>query len=66
VKDFVKRMRYKGPVFRISALTREGCEELIKAVYQHVKAQQVQENEPIEVDPRFASAAPEQDGKDPA
>jgi GTP-binding protein len=30
VKDFVKRFRYKGPVFEISALTREGCEPLIR------------------------------------
>ncbi|MEO6968397.1 MAG: Obg family GTPase CgtA, partial [Rhodanobacteraceae bacterium] len=26
VKDFVKRFKWKGPVFQISALTREGCE----------------------------------------
>jgi GTP-binding protein len=43
VKDFVKRFKFKGPVFEISALTREGCEPLIKAIYQHVKAQQVAE-----------------------
>jgi GTP-binding protein len=36
VKDFVRRLRWKGPVFEISALTREGCEPLIRAVYQHV------------------------------
>ncbi|VTU24529.1 GTP-binding protein obg [Variovorax sp. PBS-H4] len=54
VKDFVKRLRFKGPVFEISALTREGCETLVKAVYQHVKAQQVAEQPPIEIDPRFA------------
>ena len=54
VKDFVKRYKYKGPVFEISALTREGCEALIKAIYQHVKAQQVAEQAPVEVDPRFA------------
>ena len=36
VKDFVKRFKWKGPVFEISALTREGCEPLIRAVYQHV------------------------------
>jgi GTP-binding protein len=53
VKDFVKRMRYKGPLFQISALTREGCEELVKSVFQHVHAQHVQE-QPQEVDPRFA------------
>ena len=54
VKDFMKRLRFKGPVFEISALTREGCEPLVQAVYQHVKTQQVAEQPPAEVDPRFA------------
>ncbi|RST53671.1 Obg family GTPase CgtA [Variovorax sp. MHTC-1] len=54
VKDFVKRLRFKGPVFEISALTREGCEPLVQAIYQHVKAQQVAEQPPTEIDPRFA------------
>jgi len=54
VKDFVKRLRFKGPVFEISALTREGCEPLVQSVYQHVKAQQVAEQPPAEIDPRFA------------
>ncbi len=58
VKDFVKRLRFKGPVFEISALTREGCEPLVQAVYQHIKAQQVAEQPPVEVDPRFPDAAP--------
>jgi GTP-binding protein len=53
VKDFVKRLRFKGPVFEISALTREGCEPLVQAIYQHVKAQQVAEQPPVDVDPRF-------------
>ena len=53
VKDFVKRLRFKGPVFEISALTREGCEHLVQAVYQQVKAAQVAEQPPTEVDPRF-------------
>jgi len=53
VKDFVKRLRFKGPVFEISALTREGCESLVQAVYQHIKAQQVAEQPPAEIDPRF-------------
>jgi len=57
VKDFVKRMKYKGPVFSISALTREGCEPLVQSVYQHVHALQVDENTPAEVDPRFAAGA---------
>ena len=54
VKDFVRRFRYKGPVFEISALTHEGCDRLIKAVYQHLKAQQVAEQPSIDVDPRFS------------
>ncbi|MEJ7929035.1 Obg family GTPase CgtA [Ramlibacter sp. AN1015] len=59
VKDFVKRLRYKGPVFEISALTREGLEPLIRAVYQQVRAQQVAEQPPqAEVDPRFAQGDP--------
>ncbi len=53
VKDFVRRMRYKGPVFEISALTREGCEALVQAVFQHVHAVHQQNHEPAPVDPRF-------------
>jgi GTP-binding protein len=53
VKDFVKRLKFKGPVFEISALTREGCETLIKAVYLQVKAQQVSEQPQQVQDPRF-------------
>lgn len=56
VKDFVKRMRYKGPVFEISALTREGCEPLVQTIFQHVHAQQKSEQEPEEVDIRFADS----------
>ncbi len=52
-KDFVKRLKWKGPVFEISALTREGCEKLIHAVFQHVAA--AQRPEEPEVDPRFAA-----------
>jgi GTP-binding protein len=57
VKDFVKRLRFKGPVFEISALTREGCESLIQAVYQQVRTQQQAEQPPAEVDPRFPPSA---------
>jgi GTP-binding protein len=53
IKDFIKRYKFKGPVFQISALTREGCEPLIKEIYKHVKAQQVAEQPHVEVDPRF-------------
>jgi GTP-binding protein len=55
VKDFIKRFKWKGPVFQISALTREGCEPLIKAIYQHVsKLKNVVPDDP---DPRFDQPA---------
>jgi GTP-binding protein len=51
VKDFVRRLRWKGPVFEISALTREGLQPLMEAIWQHVAAQQ----RPVAVpDQRFA------------
>ena len=54
VKDFVKRFKYKGPVFEISALNREGCEGLVRAIYGHLQAQFQSTQEPEVVDPRFA------------
>ena len=57
VKDFVKRFKHKGPVFEISALTHAGCEALVKAAYQHIKAQQIAEQPAVYVDPRFAGDA---------
>lgn len=60
VKDFVKRFRYKGPVFQISALTHEGCEQLVKSVYEQVRKQQVAEQPPaVELDPRFKDVPPD-------
>ena len=38
VKDFVRRFRWKGPVFAISALAREGLDPLVRAAFQHVAA----------------------------
>jgi GTPase len=55
VKDFVKRFKWKGPVFQISALTREGCEPLIRAVYKHVA--QLKNPVPDDPDPRFDAPA---------
>jgi GTPase len=43
VKDFIKRFAWKGPVFEISALTREGCEELIVEIYNYLASQREQE-----------------------
>ncbi len=55
VKDIVRRLRYKGPVFEISALTREGCELLIRKVYEHIAQVHEASLPPVEVDPRFAA-----------
>jgi len=54
VKDFVRRLRWKGPVFEISALTREGCEPLVQSIFQHVHAEQRAAAGDEPVDPRFA------------
>lgn len=51
VKDMVRRLRWKGPVFQISALTREGCDPLVRAVYEHVA--QLKNVVPHDRDPRF-------------
>ncbi len=52
VRDFVRRFRWKGPVFEISALARMGLDPLVHAVYDHVAAAQRQA---VESDPRFPS-----------
>ncbi len=43
VKSFVKRLAWKGPVFQISGLTREGCEDLVKEIYEYLAMQRQQE-----------------------
>lgn len=53
VKDIVRRLRFKGPVFEISALTREGCERLVQSVYEYLAKEFQSRQEPVDVDPRF-------------
>lgn len=36
VKSLVRRLRFKGPVFAISALAREGLEPLLQAIAEHL------------------------------
>jgi GTP-binding protein len=50
VLDFVRRYGWKGPVFQISALTRQGCEQLVHNIYQHVASMQEHH---VESDIRF-------------
>lgn len=44
VKDFVKRFGWKGPVFEISALTRDGCAELITEIYSYLEQKKSKEH----------------------
>ncbi|MCB2016420.1 MAG: GTPase ObgE [Hydrogenophaga sp.] len=53
VKDIVRRLRFKGPVFEISALTREGCELLVQKIYEHIARVHESAQLPAQVDPRF-------------
>lgn len=51
VKSLLRRLRYKEPVFAISALARDGLGPLLQAIAEHLsRSQPVQSVEP---DPRF-------------
>ncbi|MCL1886506.1 MAG: GTPase ObgE [Betaproteobacteria bacterium] len=39
VRDFIRRFKWKGPVFKISAVTQAGCTELMEAIYRHIEAE---------------------------
>jgi len=56
VKDYVRRLRWKGPVFAISALAREGLQPLLEKIQNHVAAQQKVEPLP---DQRFEAPVSE-------
>lgn len=58
-KDFVKRYKWKGPVYEISALAREGTDRLVQDIFKHVQVQQKAEQpQEAEYDPRFAGDMP--------
>lgn len=58
VKDFVKRFKWKGPVYEISALAHQGTDLLVKAIYQHVRTEKIAEQpQQAEYDPRFVDDA---------
>jgi GTP-binding protein len=63
VRDFVRRLRWKGPVFAVSALARQGLDALVQAAWTHVA--QRRQAPPPEVDPRF-SAEPATSASAPA
>jgi GTPase len=55
-KDIVKRLKWKGPVFEVSALAREGLQPMLHAIYEHVHTQVEQPAPPV--DPRFEETLP--------
>ena len=55
-KDIVKRLKWKGPVFEVSALAREGLQPMLHAIYEHVHTQVEQPAPPV--DPRFEETVP--------
>ncbi len=55
VENFVQRLNWKGPVFALSALTRQGCAELIRAIDAYLASLQLEgeaDNDEA-ADPRF-------------
>ena len=54
INGYVRRLRWKGPVFAISALARDGLQPLLERIQNHVSAQHPAEPLP---DQRFESAA---------
>ncbi len=59
VREFVRRLRWKGPVYQISALARDGLQPLVRDAYRQVATLQTKIVEP---DPRFAAPAVDADG----
>ena len=46
VAEFRRRLRTTAPIFMVSAVTREGCAELIQAVQSHVDTRRAATDEP--------------------
>ena len=55
VKDFIKKFKWKGPVFEISGLTGQGCRELCFAIQKYLDEQKakVDAQEEYDADVRF-------------
>jgi GTP-binding protein len=50
-REFARRLRWKGPLLQVSALTHEGCDALVRAVAEHLAGER-RGPEPVR-DPRF-------------
>jgi GTP-binding protein len=44
-KDIIRRLRWKGPVYRISGLARQGTEELCRDIMKRLEELGIQEPE---------------------
>jgi GTPase len=55
VKDVIRRLRWKGPCFAISALAREALDPLLRATFEHVAHQRRPAEKP---DQRFVESDP--------
>lgn len=64
VKDFIKRFGWKGPVFEISALTRDGCSDLVNEIYEYIAVQR-QAEQRTEETPQMVEEARGIDSIDP-
>jgi glutamate 5-kinase len=62
VKDFVRRLRWKGPVFAVSALARENLEPCARGLPVHRRRPKGPRQDALDADPRFAVRA----GGDPS
>jgi GTP-binding protein len=56
VQEFTRRLRWRGPVFVVSALAREGLKPLLQATWAHVNAARAPAAEATDV--RFAPDNP--------
>ena len=65
VKSFVKDFGWKGPVFQISGLTREGCEDLVVEIYDYLATQRQQEQREQSGVAEFAMDVASVDADDP-
>jgi GTP-binding protein len=62
VAEIRRRLRYKGPMYAISALTREGLEPLVRDIDQTLRPQTQGDEATVDPnDPRFAAHDPSDD-----
>jgi GTP-binding protein len=63
VSDFIKRFKWKGPVFEISALTVLGCDKLCYSLQDYLDSVRKDRDDADEraADPRYQAQLPPED-----